>query len=316
MGHKRFIRVLSLAGLVFVLGAGGGWWFWYAGERVPQNLQTTAAQLQADGRHTEVANTQLQTENHQLKQGNAVLQASLAELSGRVAALEDTKTTLKTAGPDTDVVDLTGRVTALEHTKTTLEAGMRHTEVVNAQLQTENQQLQQDSVSLQAGVVDLQGRITALEHTKTSLEGTVESMRKQLDGSISKRDYRRVVSEKNRLVKRNVALRENKSKLENKITPVSARPASSATVPSLAHDELALLLVKFLATYAQHTPGWFNAPSIQSVGGKQEEFVLFQYHSWITIEAKLRSMEHVDRRRSLVCAGVFTGSRQCDRSGL
>ena len=63
---------------------------------------------------------------------------------------------------------------------------------------------------------------------------------------------------------------------------------------ALAKDKLALLLVTFLTTYEHHDTTWFNAPRIQAVGGQQEKFALLNYHSWSTIDAKLREMERLE----------------------
>ncbi len=285
----RVIRGIGLVVAIVVLGALGGWWFLQTIE--PQHLPTTIATLEGDIRETAQAQAQVRSENLHLKQENVSLQTSFAELSQRVALLEDSKRAPEVAVSDPDVDQLQGRVAALEDTKQALEADIRETSQANAQIRSENDRLQQDSVSLQASVGELGQRVAALEDTKTALEDTIGSMKKQLGASIPKRDYTRVVSERNRLVKSNVALRKNKKKREKVSPPAPAVAPEAETLQELAKDQLALLLVKFLIKYERQNRNWFDAPSIQAVESGQEEFALFQYHAWTTIDAKLRSME-------------------------
>jgi hypothetical protein len=207
--------------------------------------------------------------------------------------MEDTELTLKAMPRETDIVDLKGRVAALESSKRSLEAGVRNTE----QLRAENQQLSQDSVALQTSIVVLKKRIMALESTKTTLEHSVERIKKQLETSNAKRDKRRRASAKNRSGESPVVVQKRNNKPAKERPKVKAEAQRQVSIRSLAHDDLALLLVKFLA---KHDTGWFNAPTIQSVGGTQEEFALFQYHSWATIHTTLRRLEG---------AGVVRGRR-------
>jgi DNA-binding protein H-NS len=258
---------MSIAGVALGLGILGYWWY-----------------LRADIGDTEMANAQLRAENQQLRQEGALFQANVARLGQSITALEKTNMAPKTANQDTHV--LKGRIAAIEDTQTTLEGGMRETEMANAQLRAENQQLRQESALLQANAVDLKSRIDTLESTQTTLKNVVESMRKQLATSIAKRDARRVVPEKNRRVTSKVASGQGKN-------PAAVESQRHDMIRSLANDELVQLLVQFLVTYEHHATGWFSAPGIQSIEGQQEQFVLFQYHSWATIDTKLRRMERV-----------------------
>ncbi len=294
MENRSVIKGMGIAVATFTLGTLGYWWFWQSTAHEPQHLEASIDTVKAEFRQAERTNVQLRDENQQLTQDNAALQTSLTELSRRVAALEDTKTTPAVNRRGTDDIELIGRVTALESTNMALGADIRRTEKTEAELRNENQQLKQDGTALQVNVVDLTERVAALEDTKTSLSNTVKSMKKQLEASIPKRDYTRVVSDKHRLVKSRASLLQNKAKLERELANAQARAVASKTMQALAKDKLALLLVTFLTTYEHHDTTWFNAPRIQAVGGQQEKFALFNYHSWSTIDAKLREMERLE----------------------
>lgn len=264
-GHT--VRVMSIGGVVFVLGVLGAWWYLQAGK----------------------VETQLQAERQHLQLKSTLLQTTIARLSQSVAALEQQAgVPPKTATQEIPVTQLRGRIADLETTRTTLEAGMRHAESVQAQIRDGNQHLQQESALLQETVVDLKSRIAALEQTKTTLEDTLDSMQKQLDASMSKRAPKRVITEKPPVVASPVALR--RPPLQH-LPPTTVGSQTPNALQSLAQDNLALLLVTFLITHEQKATGWFSAPDIQARAGQQEPFVLFQYHSWGTLEAKLRRME-------------------------
>ncbi len=293
MSTGRIIRRLGIAVFIVILGALGSWWFWQAVEREPDNVQAMITTLEADIQDTQKANERLRMENEYLKQDNSALQTNLTEISQRVAALEHTDKAPETDVQHTDVLQLKGRVVALENTNMAMKSGIRDTERTNAHLQSENQQLKQDSTSLQKHVVELSRRVTSLEATKTALESTIESMRNQLDQSVSKRANKRVAPEKSRPIKRNIAPNNNRKKTTDASNTIRASTQRASTLQSLAQDELALLLIRFLRTHETDESNWFNPQHIQSLGGEQVEFDLFQYHAWTTIEAKLRSMERL-----------------------
>lgn len=251
---------------MLVLGALGYWWFLQIIDHQPQPLQASFETLETGRQAIEQTNAPLRTENQRLTSDDTALQASLMELDRRVAALEDTKGTPVVDRRAADTDQHTGRVAALEDTKKVLE---------------------------QVDVVALTERIAALEDTKTSLSSTIESIKKQLDASVAKRASRRVEADKQRLAESHRALRQNRKRLEQELVPAQAKSSAAVTLQSLAKDELALLLVTFLATHEHHDPAWFNAANIQSIGGRQEAFALFNYHSWLTLDAKLREMERL-----------------------
>ncbi|MCZ6873548.1 MAG: hypothetical protein O7G88_08465, partial [bacterium] len=93
----RFIKVIGLVGVTLALGALASWWFLPTVERDARTLQATSEQRRAERRDNERVKAQLRTENQRLRQGNAILQTNLVELSTTVAAMEDTELTLKTA---------------------------------------------------------------------------------------------------------------------------------------------------------------------------------------------------------------------------
>jgi FtsZ-binding cell division protein ZapB len=292
--NRSIIKGLGITIAMFTLGAVGYWWFSQTTEPDPQHLQTSRGTLAVDRQATEQTNAPLRTENQQLKQNNAALQANLTELSRRITALEHTKTAMQTDRRDPHVVALTGRVAALEETKIiALEANIRHTEKTEEQLRIENQLLRKDSTSLQANIVALTGRVATLESTKKTLTGSMENMQQRLDKSISKRDDRRIAPDKHRHTKRARALVQKKNTFEKEPIHTQARAIESEAMQPLATDKLTQLLVKFLIKYEHHQTPWFNAPRIQSVGDEQGEFALFNYHSWLTIDARLRKMEQV-----------------------
>jgi predicted nuclease with TOPRIM domain len=265
--HGSVVRVVGIAIFTFVLGVLSYWWFLQVVERDPQNLQAKIERLESDVRDKESTNDQLRLENQRLRRENTALQD--------------------------DVISLKERISALESTKVILESDVRDRESTNDQLRLENQRLRRENTALQDDVISLEERISALESTKIALEDEVKRMKKQVGESIPKRNYKRIISEKDRLAASNAALLRNKSRLEKKLANTKTASSDVVAIRSLAKDSLARLLVRFLIKYEQHKKHWFTASGIQSFGGGQEEFDLFKYHSWSTIDAKLREMERV-----------------------
>lgn len=283
MGQHGVIRGIGIAVAMLVLGALGYRWFLQVTDHQPQPLQASFEALETGRQETEQSNARLRTENQRLTSDDTALQTSLIELDRRVAALEDTKGTLAVDRRATDTDRLIGRVTALEDTKKVLE---------------------------QVNVVALTERVAALEDTRTSLSHTVESIKKQLDTSGSRHASRRIEADRQRLAESHRALRQNRKKLEQERARTRATSSGSSTLQSLAKDELALLLVTFLATHEHHDPAWFKAAEIQSIGGRQEAFALFNYHSWRTLDAKLREMERLELVAGRADAGHPQAARQ------
>lgn len=317
MRKGSVIRGMGIAVSTCVLGVVGYWWFLQASASDPQNLLATREQSAADRHATEKTQARLRTENQHLQQDNAALQVSIAEVSRRLEALEDTQVPQAGERGETAVVELKGRVAALEDTRKALKAGIDTSEKTSAQLRIENQHLQQDNAALQASiaeisrrlmtledtqvmqeeerpgtaVAELKGRVAALEDTKRTLQDTIEGMKKQLGASIPTRKRVQAVSEQKRRVQSHAALGKNKQKPGKEGTNVQVASRDSRTMQSLAKDKLALLLVTFLVKYTDQKTQWFNAPSIQSVSSEQEGYDLFQYHSWTTLDAMLRRLE-------------------------
>jgi uncharacterized protein YlxW (UPF0749 family) len=265
MGKGQTIRVVSIAGVALGLGILGCWWY-----------------LQADMGETELAKAQWRTDNQQLRQENVLLQENVARLNQSVTTLAKRRMAPKPASQETHVAVLQGRIAALEGAQTTLEAGMLGTEMAKVQLHADNQQLRQESALLQANALALKRRIATLESTQTTLENKIDSMRKQLAVSLATGDTRRVVPETHRRVT---------SLPQKALTPAAVGSQGHDMLRALANDELVQLLVQFLVAYEHQAPGWFSAPGIQSLGGQQGPFALFQYHSWSTLDTKLRRME-------------------------